>query len=177
MLLGEMSLSVSIYCEAKVRPAKTRLKKVALLKAPGHAAAHSQALRGNIMTTSVHEHPFDSTSFRKALSRFATGIAVVSVAADDNGPAIGLTINSFSSVSLEPPLVLWCLDKHSDTAQRFLRSPHFAVSLLKAEHGELSKKLAKPGKHELDVETEVWQTGAPILKDALAAFDCTVEHR
>ena len=129
------------------------------------------------MTTSVHEHPFDSTSFRKALSRFATGIAVVSVAADDNGPAIGLTINSFSSVSLEPPLVLWCLDKHSDTCQRFLRSPHFAVSLLKAEHGELAKKLAKPGKHEIDVETEVWQTGAPILKDALAAFDCTVEHR
>jgi flavin reductase (DIM6/NTAB) family NADH-FMN oxidoreductase RutF len=122
---------------------------------------------------------FDSFQFRRALGRFATGVAVVSLpGGGGDKPPIGLTVNSFSSVSLDPPLILWCLGRDSDMFERFLKADSFAISVLRGSHAEISIRLAKAGNHALaGIKTEIWETGSPIISDALAAFDCKVAHR
>ena len=69
---------------------------------------------------------FDSREFRNALGRFATGVTVVTTATEDGTP-LGLTVSSFNSVSLDPPLVLWSLDRSSSTLEAFETASHFDV--------------------------------------------------
>lgn len=123
------------------------------------------------------ELDFTTRSFRDALGHFATGVVVVTTHPDGYNP-IGLTVNSFASVSLEPPLVLWSLDRDSDTQGPFLASDHFAVNVLRADQKALSTRLSTRGHHDLhDDEYVTWVTGAPILTDTLAQFDCEVFER
>lgn len=114
---------------------------------------------------------FDARAFRNALGCFPTGVVVVT--AGSTAPHMGITVNSFASVSLDPPLVLWCMDKKSGRYETFTNSPHFTVSVLSNEHKTVSARLAKPGEHALEglpvVETEC---GPPALADALAVFEC-----
>ena len=91
----------------------------------------------------------DVRRFRNALGCFTTGVAVVT-ARQDEGEPIGLTVNSFSSVSLDPPLVLWCLDKKSDTLPLFEKATHFTVNVLREEHEDVSSRLARKGAHSLE---------------------------
>ena len=70
--------------------------------------------------------PFDPRAFRRALGNFATGVTVVT-AADASGRKVGVTANSFNSVSLDPPLVLWSIDKRSNSHEVFEQASHFAV--------------------------------------------------
>lgn len=115
--------------------------------------------------------------FRNALGWFTTGVAVVTTC-NGGGKPIGITINSFSSVSLDPPLVLWCLDKKSDTLSVFERATHFTVNVLREEHRDLSSRLARKGDHSLDdVEVVEAESGCPSLKEALAHFECEIEAR
>lgn len=115
--------------------------------------------------------------FRNALGWFTTGVAVVTTCVSGGKP-IGITINSFSSVSLDPPLVLWCLDKKSDTLPIFERATHFTVNVLREEHRELSSRLARKGDHSLDdVDVVEADSGCPSLKEALAHFECEIEAR
>lgn len=122
---------------------------------------------------------FTTRSFRDALGCFATGVVVVTTHPKGLKP-IGLTVNSFASVSLEPPLVLWSLDRESDTQGSFLASDRFAVNVLRADQEALSIRMSIQGEHDLrddEYETweyETWETGAPILTDTLAQFDCEV---
>lgn len=123
------------------------------------------------------EHAFTSDDFRKAMGRFATGICIVTAQPPGFGP-IGLTVNSFASVSLEPALVLWCLGKASDTFDAFLKTDHFAVNILDATQEAYSRRFAARDDHKLeDGEFEVWETGAPILTETMAQFDCVVHDR
>ncbi|MBG52255.1 MAG: flavin reductase family protein [Alphaproteobacteria bacterium] len=116
-------------------------------------------------------------AFRNALGEFATGVAVVTTAVDGEAP-IGLTINSFSSVSLEPPLVLWCLDKGSDTFDLFGRAKGFTINILNAEQQAVSGQLARPGHHGLGgLALEEGSNHCPRLVGAPAAFECEVEAR
>lgn len=117
-----------------------------------------------------------SDQFRRVLGRFATGICVVTIPPADKAPALGLTVNSFASVSLEPPLVLWCLDKLSDRYEPFAKADAFAVSILASGQDAVSNHFAEnaeAGDHAL----ATWQTGAPVLSDTLAGIDCTVSAR
>lgn len=117
---------------------------------------------------------FSVRSFRDALGCFATGVVVVTTHPAGYKP-IGLTVNSFASVSLEPPLVLWSLDRDSDTQGPFLASDHFAVNVLRADQEALSTRLSTRADHDLhDDEYVTWETGAPILTNTLAQFDCEV---
>jgi flavin reductase (DIM6/NTAB) family NADH-FMN oxidoreductase RutF len=116
---------------------------------------------------------FDTRAFRQALGLFPTGVAVVTAG---EGTHIGITVNSFTSVSLDPPLVLWCIDKHSDRFGAFTQAKSFTISILGTAHQEVSSRLAGQGSHHLDglqlLPTEI---GPPALGDALAIFECVRE--
>lgn len=119
----------------------------------------------------------DSRRFRNALGCFATGVAVVTTQVEGYAP-IGITINSFSSVSLDPPLILWCLDKKSDTLPVFGATRNFTVNVLREEDREISSRLARQGDHRLDgLRTCMGGNGCPSLDDALAHFECVIEAR
>lgn len=118
---------------------------------------------------------FDTRAFRQALGSFPTGVAVITAIGPTRHP-MGITVNSFTSVSLEPPLVLWCLDKKSDRYQTFTKSHGFTISILGTAHENVSSRLAKQGSHSLEgiplIETEL---GPPALADSLAFFECANE--
>ena len=121
--------------------------------------------------------PFDSRAFRDALGAFPTGVAVVTAVHSGPEAHIGITVNSFCSVSLDPPLVLWCMDKRSQRHQSFAAAPAFTVSVLGAGHREVSARLAKPGEHRLDgIALKATELGPPALADSLAVFECTREQ-
>jgi flavin reductase (DIM6/NTAB) family NADH-FMN oxidoreductase RutF len=120
---------------------------------------------------------FDQAALRKAFGMFATGVCVVTVR-DSEGGAHGITVNSFTSVSLNPALVLWCLGDASERFDLFSASPHYAIHVLAA--GEEARAMRFAGKGDQTLapdETETWETGAPVMKGVLAAFDCAVTDR
>ena|SRR5437868_3892278 len=118
----------------------------------------------------------DSRAFRDALGCFPTGVAVVTATGSDSH--FGITVNSFTSVSLDPPLLLWCMDRRSRRHDVFVKASGFTVSILGTDHKEVSSRLARPGEHSLDditlIETEL---GPPALADSLAVFECAVEKK
>jgi 4-hydroxyphenylacetate 3-hydroxylase, reductase component len=118
---------------------------------------------------------FDKRAFRQALGSFPTGVAVVTALSSERHP-VGITVNSFTSVSLEPPMVLWCLDKTSDRYAAFTKAKSFTISVLGTAHEDVSARLAKQGAHSLEgidlIQTEL---GPPALADALAFFECAAE--
>lgn len=118
----------------------------------------------------------DSRAYRDALGCFPTGVAVVTAAGVDGH--FGITVNSFTSVSLDPRLLLWCMDRHSRRHDIFVKAAGFTVSILGTGHKEVSSRLARPGEHALDgidlIQTEL---GPPALADSLAVFECAAEKR
>ena len=112
-----------------------------------------------------------SRLFRDACGRFATGVAVVTCQ-PDGGEPVGITVNSFTSVSLDPPLVLFCIDRAAQSLPGFLAAGRFAVHVLGADQRALSSRFASPGANKF--EGVDWTHGAcgPILPDVLARFDC-----
>jgi flavin reductase (DIM6/NTAB) family NADH-FMN oxidoreductase RutF len=115
---------------------------------------------------------FDSRAFRQALGTFPTGVAVVT-ASPEAGHAMGITVNSFTSVSLDPPLVLWCLDRKSDRYGPFTEARHHTISVLGTAHESVSSRLARQGAHSLDgIALIPTECGPPALADALAVFEC-----
>jgi len=117
---------------------------------------------------------FDTRAFRAALGCFPTGVAVIT--ATTGSAPMGITVNSFTSVSLDPPLVLWCIDRKSDRYGVFTAAKGYTISILGTEHENVSARLAKQGEHKLDgVALEATELGPPALCDALAVFECTRE--
>ena len=118
----------------------------------------------------------DTGAFRQAMGSFPTGVTVVTVASDD-GSMHGLTVNSFSSVSLDPMLVLVCLNQTSRGVGLIERAGAFAVNVLSAGQRDISRWFASqyrpPGPMMFDgVPFEPGVTGCPVLVDATASFDC-----
>jgi flavin reductase (DIM6/NTAB) family NADH-FMN oxidoreductase RutF len=118
---------------------------------------------------------FDCRAFRTALGSFATGIAVVTACAED-GSFVGLTINSFASVSLDPPLVLWSLDLGSPNLAAFRGASHYAINILAADQEEISQRFAsrQPDKFG-DLDLCQGAGGAPLLHGCCAWFECANE--
>lgn len=117
----------------------------------------------------------DPRTLRDALGCFATGVTVVTTRAADGTPA-GLTANSFTSVSLDPPLLLVCLANTASSLPAFLEADHFAVNVLHIGQQLISARFA--GKAEdrfAQTDTDVWDSGVPIVRHALAAFECSRE--
>src|SRR5436190_1495126 len=120
---------------------------------------------------------FDARDFRDAVGWFATGVTVITARGSDN-TLYGVTANSFTSVSLDPPLVLWSLDKRSPSSTGFAATDHFAVNILAQDQQGLSARFATTGPDKWrDIAHESWETGAPILPGSLASLDCRVEAK
>jgi flavin reductase (DIM6/NTAB) family NADH-FMN oxidoreductase RutF len=118
---------------------------------------------------------FDSRALRNALGRFATGVTVISTMSPDQR-AIGMTANSFSSVSLDPPLVLWSLQNNSDVYPLFSEPAYFAINILSQQQLALSNRYARKDEHELSAEHyRIGRYGSPILRGAIASFECKLE--
>lgn len=118
------------------------------------------------------ESTFDPRAFRRALGNFATGVTVVT-AADASGRKVGVTANSFNSVSLDPPLVLWSIDKRSSSHGVFEEASHFAVNVLAADQIDLSNNFARPKDDRFaEIAYEPGEGGAPVFADCSARFHC-----
>ena len=120
---------------------------------------------------------FDSAELRCALSCFATGVAVATTM-DADGAPVGITISSFNSVSLDPPLVLWSIARESYSYDAFVNAEHFAVNVLRLEQQELSAHFAQRCAEKFGgIETREGLHGVPLLSDYAACFECRTEHR
>src|SRR6201986_3866940 len=121
--------------------------------------------------------PIDPRDFRNALGTFATGVTIITAVASDGKP-YGLTCNSFASVSLNPPLVLWSLGLYSSSLGAFQSASHFAVNILGTTQQELANKFAKSSDDKFI--GVAWTPGlgkAPLLADCVANFQCRAAHR
>jgi flavin reductase (DIM6/NTAB) family NADH-FMN oxidoreductase RutF len=115
--------------------------------------------------------PFDSKLQRKIMGQFATGVTVVTTG--EGAARTGLTVSSFTSLSLDPPLILVAIDNRSTSRDDIRRNGSFAVSILSVDQEEASRKFATPGPK--DFSAFPWKTavtGAPILEGSLAWVDC-----
>lgn len=120
---------------------------------------------------------FDGKSFRNALGSFVTGITVVTIA-DRAGAPIGVTMNSFNSLSLDPPMILFSLDKASDTRADFEAATYCVVNVLSESQQILSQRFASVGKHGLeDTPYSLCRNGCAVLEDTVAAFHCEITSR
>ena len=115
---------------------------------------------------------FTTTEFRAALGMFATGVTIIT-ARNENGDLIGLTANSFNSVSMSPPLVLWSLAQAASSLSAFSTGSHYAINILGAEQKALAERFAmKGGERWSGVAFEEGAGGAPLLQGAAATFEC-----
>ncbi|MCJ0766175.1 p-hydroxyphenylacetate 3-hydroxylase reductase component [Variovorax terrae] len=118
------------------------------------------------------ETGFDPRAFRRGLGNFATGVTIVT-ARSPSGEQVGVTANSFNSVSLEPPLILWSIDKRSNSHAVFESASHFAVNILASDQIELSNHFGRPQEDKFtSVACERGIGGAPLLPDCAARFQC-----
>lgn len=115
--------------------------------------------------------PETARSFRDALGRFATGVTVVTCRDAEQRP-LGITANSFASVSLDPPLVLWCPAKSSRRFMAFRDAPGYAVHILGADQMDLGARFAKKGHAFEGLEWRAALDGTPLIETALARFLC-----
>ena len=121
---------------------------------------------------------FDNKEFRHALGCFPTGVAIITTL-DEQGKECGLTCNSFSSVSLDPPLVLWSLRKKSSSIDAFRNTGAFAINVLAGDQGALSGRFATSAiadKFE-GIEFERGYAGVPLINDCVARFHCSMHQQ
>ncbi|MDE2418753.1 MAG: flavin reductase family protein [Burkholderiales bacterium] len=115
---------------------------------------------------------FSSSEFRSALGMFATGVTIVT-ARTAEGKLIGLTANSFNSVSVNPPLVLWSLSRNAGSMGAFSTGSHYAINILSASQQDLARQFAAPVPDRFaGVQYTLGATGAPLIQGATATFEC-----
>lgn len=142
---------------------------------PGIAAWTLGAWTLGVWTLDMSD--IDPDQLRRALGTYPTGVAIVTATAEDGRP-VAMTINSFTSVSLDPPLVLWSVDRGQPLFAAFSRVDHYAVHILRHDQGELAHHFANDtGDRFRTIETRAGIAGLPILSDYCALFQCAVEAR
>lgn len=115
---------------------------------------------------------FSSAEFRTALGMFATGVTIVT-ARTQQGDLVGLTANSFNSVSLTPPLVLWSLARAAGSMAAFQAGSHYAINILGADQQDLARQFASQGIDRFKgVSHHCGVSGAPLLDGVVATFEC-----
>ncbi len=122
------------------------------------------------------DNAFDNRQFRRACGQFVTGVTIVTTRDALDAP-VGVTVNSFSSVSLDPPLVLVCLDKRLGSYQAFCTTTNLAIHVLPADSAHLSARFARRGADKFG--GLAWRSGranVPILSEYLVLFECSVEQ-
>ena len=119
----------------------------------------------------------DPREFRNALGQFATGVCVITANPDGWRP-FGVTANSFASVSLDPPLVLWSLQNDSEMFAAFEAAAGYAVNILRRDQRALADRYAVKGDHLLEpAHHEAGASGLPVMPDTLVSLECDIEAR
>ncbi len=125
---------------------------------------------------SAEDGPIDGRELRNALGRFATGITVITTATND-GKKEALTANSFSALSLDPPLVLWSLVNEAPSREGFLAAGRFVINVLGSHQRNVSNQFATTSDDKFEhIDWHPGLGGCPVLDDHLAAFECGVER-
>jgi flavin reductase (DIM6/NTAB) family NADH-FMN oxidoreductase RutF len=120
---------------------------------------------------------FDERRFRDALGMFPTGVAIVT-AVTEEGVRIGMTVSSFNSVSLAPPLVLFSVARRANSFPAWQAARRYAINILSQEQEQLSNRFARPlGEKWTGVTVLDGKTGVPVLANALAVFECEIYAR
>jgi flavin reductase (DIM6/NTAB) family NADH-FMN oxidoreductase RutF len=158
---------MSIVPNKKPLPAPSALDPAKMEHPGSHSATvHSTSAEG-----------FNTRELRNALGSFATGVTIITTRSRDSKPH-GITVNSFSSVSLNPPLVLWSSSLYAQSLPAFQEASHFVVNILAFDQIDLSNKFATQSDDKfIDVDHIVPEIGAPILIGAAAHFECRNEFR
>ncbi|MDQ1813164.1 flavin reductase family protein [Massilia sp. CCM 9210] len=129
------------------------------------------------LSPSVPSTAFDSQHFRQALSQFATGVTIVT-AALPGGRLVGVTINSFNSVSLDPPLVLWSLAHKASSMAAFEAAAGYVINVLADGQADLAQRFARSGDDRFDtVDFTLSPQGMPVLAGTVASFECRPRSR
>lgn len=124
---------------------------------------------------SLQAQDFDCRAFRDTLGRFATGVTVLTARAA-NGELIGLTVSSFNSVSLDPPLILWSLSNSSPNLEAFRRASHYAVNVLAVNQQHISDRFAARGSDRFaGLALREGLHGVPLLQGCCSWFECINE--
>ena len=119
---------------------------------------------------------FDSKMFRSVLGQFATGITVVIADRGGQGGRVGVTVNSFASVSLEPPLVLYSLAHEAVSYDALVTAPYFCINILSDTQQAVSSRFAQRGQDKFDgIDTVTDANGQPAIRDSLARLSCKLE--
>lgn len=120
--------------------------------------------------------PITQDEFRAALSRFPSGVTVITTK-DPSGKFHGMTVSAFNSVSLDPPLILICIDRSTASHNVLAEAGVFAVNVLSAEQGELSEHFASPCENKfIDIEYQLGDLGLPLLTGCLVNLECRVRN-
>ncbi|MGM9489340.1 flavin reductase family protein [Ideonella sp. YS5] len=121
--------------------------------------------------------PFDAKALRSALGRFTTGVTIATCR-DADGRAVGLTCNSFNSLSLDPPLVLWSLRASSPALPAFCAASHFAINILAEGQIDLSRRFASAVADRFaEGQWADGISGAPVLGGCTAVFECALRSQ
>ena len=129
------------------------------------------------MTEDSASSPFDSHAYRRALGGFGTGVALVA-AHDRDGRAHGLIVNSLTSVSLHPPIMLWCLANSSAAFDVFTHAPAFSMNILRSGDEAVAHQFSRRGDRIIPPDQVcTMETGAPVLTAAVASLDCRMRLR
>ncbi|MEO0818850.1 MAG: flavin reductase family protein [Pseudomonadota bacterium] len=124
------------------------------------------------------QEPSDTAALRRALGAFATGVTIVTATSPTSGRPVGFTANSFTSVSLSPPILLVCLAHTAASYACFCASESFAVNVLAAEQQTIAKIFATRGADKFaEVAWTPGLRGAPLIDGSLARFDCAMHER
>jgi len=127
----------------------------------------------------VHDpaHRFSSAEFRSALGMFATGVTIVT-ALDGAGKPVGVTANSFNSVSLDPPLVLWSLARTAASMTVFEQGSHYAINILASSQKALAERFGRRSVNRFaGVSFSAGSGGAPVIDGSAAVFECRNRSR
>ncbi|MEO9515184.1 MAG: flavin reductase family protein [Paracoccaceae bacterium] len=123
------------------------------------------------------EQGIDPRELRNVLGCFATGVCVVTTVGDEGRP-VGMTINSFSSVSLDPPLILWSIGLNTPSRSAFQSHGSFAIHIMSDTAKDTSLKFARPSDEKFNgIDWKQGLNGVPVLNDALAVLECKVENQ
>jgi len=124
----------------------------------------------------MSDNNLDLQEFKRALSCFATGVAVVTTL-DSDGTKVGMTVSSFNSVSLDPPLVLWSIANDANSYSVFVGAKYFAVNVLAMHQDNISSQFAQKGEDKFQgLECRSGISGVPVLPEYAACFECSTEN-
>jgi 3-hydroxy-9,10-secoandrosta-1,3,5(10)-triene-9,17-dione monooxygenase reductase component len=120
--------------------------------------------------------PIDGAQYRNVLGHFLTGVTIITAIDPETGEPVGLAASSFTSVSMNPALVLFCAGNGSSTWPKIRAAGTYCVNILGEEQETLSRQFSRPGDKFAGVGWRKEVTGAPVFNDALAWIDCTIHE-